>query len=326
MSAASLKSPDLPHLETIREALRRIEAQIHHTPVMTCASLDKMAGTQIYFKCENFQKCGAFKIRGATNAIALLSEEEARRGVVTHSSGNHAAALSLAARARGAAAWIVMPSNAPAIKKAAVQAYGGRITECEPTMAAREAAAREIIERTGAVMIHPYNDVRIIAGQGTAALEFLEQVPDLDFILAPVSGGGLLSGTAIAAKSLRPTIRVIGCEPKNADDAWRSLASGHVEPMEHPDTIADGLRASLCELTFAAIHVHVDEVALVSEEEIVEAMRHVWERMKIIVEPSAAVAAAVALFRKVEWQGKKVGVILSGGNVDLEKLPFKRLQ
>jgi len=285
-----------------------------------------MAGARLYFKCENFQRCGAFKIRGATNAMALLSDEEARRGVVTHSSGNHAAALSLAARARRATAWIVMPANAPEVKKAAVRAYGGRITECAPTVAAREAAARDIIERTGAVMIHPYNNASIIAGQGTAALEFLEEIPDLDFILAPVSGGGLLSGTAIAAKGLRPPIRVIGCEPKNADDAFRSKASGRIEPMEHPDTIADGLRASLCERTFAVIRERVDEVALVSEEEIVEAMRRVWERMKIVIEPSAAVAAAVAVFRKVEWQGKKVGVILSGGNVDLEKLPFQRSQ
>ena len=326
MSAASSTSPEIPNLETIREALRRIFPQIHRTPVLTCASLDEMAGARLYFKCENFQKCGAFKIRGATNAMALLSDEEARRGVVTHSSGNHAAALSLAARARGATAWIVMPANAPEVKKAAVHAYGGRITECAPTVAAREAAAREIIERTGAVMIHPYNDAHIIAGQGTAALEFLQEMPDLDFILAPGSGGGLLSGTAIAAKGLRPPIRVIGCEPKNADDAFRSKASGRIEPMEHPDTIADGLRASLCERTFAVIRERVDEVALVSEAEIVEAMRRVWERMKIVIEPSAALAAAVAVFRKVEWQGKKVGVILSGGNVDLEKLPFQRSQ
>ncbi len=326
MSAASSRSLELPNLETIREALHRISPHIHRTPVLTCASLDEMAGARLYFKCENFQRCGAFKIRGATNAMALLSDEEARRGVVTHSSGNHAAALSLAARARRATAWIVMPANAPEVKKAAVRAYGGRITECAPTVAAREAAARDIIERTGAVMIHPYNNASIIAGQGTAALEFLEEIPDLDFILAPVSGGGLLSGTAIAAKGLRPPIRVIGCEPKNADDAFRSKASGRIEPMEHPDTIADGLRASLCERTFAVIRERVDEVALVSEEEIVEAMRRVWERMKIVIEPSAAVAAAVAVFRKVEWQGKKVGVILSGGNVDLEKLPFQRSQ
>lgn len=322
MSVAASKPQQLPDLETIREAHRRIAPNIHRTPVLTCASLDEMAGARLYFKCENFQKCGAFKIRGATNAIALLSEEEAQRGVVTHSSGNHAAALSLAARARGATAWIVMPSNAPEVKKAAVRAYGGRITECAPTVSEREAAASEIMERTGAVMIHPYNDARIIAGQGTAALEFLDQTPNLDFILAPVSGGGLLSGTAIAAKRIRPQIRVIGCEPKNADDAYRSKVSGHIEPMEHPDTIADGLRASLCEMTFRAIREHVDEVALVSEEEIVAAMRHVWERMKIIIEPSAAVAAAVAVFRKADWLGKNVGVILSGGNVDLEKLPF----
>ncbi|MBI1749455.1 MAG: pyridoxal-phosphate dependent enzyme [Acidobacteria bacterium] len=324
MTVAGSIFPRVPDLETIREASRRISPHIHRTPVMTCASLDALAGARLFFKCENLQKCGAFKIRGATNAMALLSEEEARRGVVTHSSGNHAAALSLAARGRGAAAWIVMPSNAPSIKKSAVEAYGGRITECEPTLAAREAAAREIIERTGAVMIHPYNDARIIAGQGTAALEFLEQAPDLEFILAPVSGGGLLSGTAIAAKGLRPQVRVIGCEPQNADDAHRSKASGRIEPMEHPDTIADGLRASLCEMTFSVIRERVDQIALVSEEEIVEAMRYVWERMKIVIEPSAAVAAAVAVFRKVDWQGKKVGVILSGGNVDLAKLPFAK--
>ncbi len=322
MSATGTKLHGLPDLESIREAGRRISPQIHRTPVLTCASLDEMASARVYFKCENFQKCGAFKIRGATNAMALLTEEEVRCGVVTHSSGNHAAALSMAARARGATAWIVMPSNAPTIKKTAVRAYGGQITECEPTLAAREEAAREIMKKTGAVMIHPYDDARIIAGQGTAALEFLEQVPALDFILAPVSGGGLLSGTAIAAKGVRPQICVVGCEPKNADDAHRSKISGRLEPMEHTDTIADGLRASLCERTFAAIREHVDEVALVSEKEIVEAMRHVWERMKIIVEPSAAVAAAVAIFRKVDWRGKNVGVILSGGNVDLEKLPF----
>jgi len=324
MSAAASKFPELPDLEIIRAAQLRIASLIHHTPVLTCASLDELAGAHLYFKCENFQRCGAFKFRGASNAIAQLTDEEVRRGVVTHSSGNHAAALSLAARARGAAAWIVMPSNAPAIKKAAVQSYGGRITECEPTLAARDATAREIIARTGAVLIHPYDDARIIAGQGTAALEFLEQVPALDFVLAPVSGGGLLSGTAIAAKGLRPQIRVIGCEPKNADDACRSMAAGHIEPAANAETIADGLRASLCQRTFTALHTYVDEIAVVSEKEIIEAMRFVWDRMKIIIEPSAAVAAAVAVFRKVPWNGKNVGVILSGGNVDLEKLPFTR--
>lgn len=311
-----------PTLEQIRAARQRIEPFIHHTPVMTCRSLDQMAGATLFFKCENLQRSGSFKIRGATNAVALLSPEEASRGVVTHSSGNHAAALSLAARLRGSAAWIVMPSNAPMIKRRAVEAYGGQVTFCEPNLPAREKAAREIIERTGAVMIHPYDDDRIIAGQATAALELLEAVPELDVILAPVSGGGLLSGTAIAAKSLHPTIRVIGCEPLNADDAYRSLAAGSIQPMEHPDTVADGLRASLSERTFAILRAYVDEISLVSEEEIVAAMRHVWERMKIIIEPSSAVAVAPVLNRRIRAEGKRVGIILSGGNVDLGRLPF----
>jgi threonine dehydratase len=268
------------------------------------------------------QKSGSFKIRGASNAIACLSETDLRRGVVTHSSGNHAAALSLAARMRGATAYIVMPSNSPMIKRRAVEAYGGRITLCEPNLKAREETANRMIKETGAVMIHPYDDDRIIAGQATTALEFLEQVPDLDFLLAPVSGGGLLSGTAIAAKSLRPQIRVVGCEPKNADDAFRSLAAGSIQPMEHPDTIADGLRASLAERTFAILRERVDEIALVTEQEIVEAMRRVWERMKIIIEPSSAVAVAPPLLRRIGAEGKRVGIILSGGNLDLGKLPF----
>jgi len=325
MNVQTQHTASAPDLGAIREAHRRIAPLIHHTQVMTCASLDQLAGARLFFKCENLQKTGSFKIRGATNAIASLTPQEARCGVVTHSSGNHAAALSLAARTRGVTAWIVMPTNAPLTKKRAVERYGGKITECEPTLPAREAAARAIIERTGSVMLHPYNDARIIAGQGTAALELLEEVPDLDFILAPVSGGGLLSGTAIAASSLRPQIRVIGCEPKNADDAFRSLASGSIQPMEHPDTIADGLRASLCPLTFDILRERVDRIALVSEDEIVEAMRLVWERMKIIIEPSSAVAAAVAFERKIPMAGKNVGVILSGGNVDLDRLPFTKL-
>lgn len=311
-----------PDLDRIREAYERISPRIHRTPVLACASLSEMAGAQLFFKCENLQRSGSFKIRGATNAIASLSEEEARRGVVTHSSGNHAAALSLAARMRGCKAWIVMPSNAPMIKRHAVEAYGGQITSCEPNLRARDAAAREIVQRTGAVLLHPYDDDRIIAGQGTAALEFLDQVPDMDFILAPVSGGGLLSGTAIAAKSLRAQIRVVGCEPKNADDAFRSMAAGSIQPMEHPDTIADGLRASLCDRTFSILSTHVDEISTVTEEEIIQAMRQVWERMKIIIEPSSAVAVAPALHRRIGANGKRVGIILSGGNVDLGKLPF----
>jgi threonine dehydratase len=315
--------PTGPSLEIIRAAHERIQPHIHRTPVLTSRSLDELAGAKLFFKCENLQKTGSFKIRGATNAVFSLSEEEARRGVVTHSSGNHAAALAHAARARGIPAWVVMPANSPMAKRKAVERYGGQITLCEPTLAARETAARELIERTGAVMIHPYNDERIIAGQGTAAVELLEQSPDLDFVLAPVSGGGLLSGTAIAAKCLRPQIRVVGCEPANADDAYRSLQAGRIIPPARTDTMADGLRATVCELTFAILRERVDEIALVSEEEIVEAMRCLWERLKLVVEPSGAVPAAPAFGRKIRTDGERVGIILSGGNLDLANLPFK---
>jgi threonine dehydratase len=311
-----------PSIHSVRAAHQRISSRIRRTPILTSRTLDERAEARLYFKCENFQRTGSFKFRGASNALASLSEQELRRGVVTHSSGNHAAALALAAREFGAQAWIVMPSNAPETKKRAVASYGGKITECQPTLAAREDACNRVIEATGAVLIHPYNDARIIAGQGTAALEFLEEVPELDLILAPVSGGGLLCGTAISGKNIRPGIRVVGCEPANADDAHRSLESGRLQPMEHPDTIADGLRASLCPLTFGIIRKYVDEISLVSEQEIVEAMRDIWERMKIIIEPSSAVAAAPAILRRIGAAGRNVGVILSGGNVDLTRLPF----
>jgi threonine dehydratase len=241
---------------------------------------------------------------------------------VTHSSGNHAAAVALAARLRGIPAWIVIPSNAPGVKREAVEAYGGCVTECESTLASREAAAREIQGRTGATLIHPYNDLRVIVGQATAAVEFLEDVPDLEVILAPVSGGGLLSGTAIAAKSLRPAIRVIGAEPRNADDAYRSLASGRLEPATKTETIADGLRATLCELTLQILRERVNEIVIASEEEIVTAMRLVWERMKLVIEPSAAVPVAPVIGRRIHAKSSKVGIILSGGNVDLARLPF----
>ncbi len=311
-----------PDLRTIQEAHRRITPHIHHTPVFTSSSLAALAGAQLFFKCENLQKTGSFKIRGATNAIFSLRPEEAARGVVTHSSGNHAAAVALAARWRGIPAWIVMPKNAPAAKARAVEAYGGHITWCEPTLAAREAAASQLVGETGAQLIHPYNDPRIIAGQATAALEFLKDIPELGAILAPVSGGGLLSGTAIAAKELRPSIRVIGCEPKNADDAYRSFASGRLEPPASAHTIADGLRASLCDLTLLILRERVNEIALVTEEEIIDAMRLVWERMKLVIEPSAAVAVAPALTGKIRAEGARVGILLSGGNVDLASLPF----
>ncbi len=311
-----------PSLDDIRVAARRIAPFIHRTPVMTCASLDALAGAKLYFKCENLQKTGSFKIRGATNAILQLSAAEAARGVVTPSSGNHAAAVARAAAARGIAAHIVMPKNAPAVICRAVEGYGGVITFCEPTFEARDAASRRLLEETGGVLVHPYNDRRVIAGQGTAALELLEDVPELDVLLVPVSGGGLLGGNAIAATSVRASVRVVGCEPANADDAYRSLKSGHIEKNASADTIADGLRAQLCDLTFGILRERVDEIVRVSEQEIVEAMRLVWERMKLVIEPSAAVAVAPAVGRAVRGEGKRVGVLLSGGNVDLSSLPF----
>ena len=311
-----------PSLDDIRVAARRIAPFIHRTPVMTCGTLDALAGARLYFKCENLQKTGSFKIRGATNAILQLSPAEAARGVVTQSSGNHAAAVARAAAARGIAAHIVMPNNAPGVKCRAVEGYGGVITFCEPTVEARDAGTRRLLEETGGVLIHPYNDRRVIAGQGTAALELLEDVPELDVLLVPVSGGGLLSGNAIAATSIRPSTRVIGCEPANADDAYRSLKSGHIEKNTTTDTIADGLRAQLCELTFGILRERVDEIVRVSEQEIVEAMRLVWERMKLVIEPSAAVALAPAVARSIRAEGKRVGVLLSGGNVDLAALAY----
>ena len=311
-----------PTLNQIRAAHERIAPHIHRTPVVTSKSLDAIAGARLYFKCENLQRSGSFKMRGASNAVFSLSDNETARGVVTHSSGNHAAALALAAKERGIRAWVVMPSDAPQVKRSAVEAFGAEIVLCEPTLASREATAAEVQRRTGAVLIHPYDDDRIIAGQGTGALELVGEVPDLNFVLAPVSGGGLLSGTAIAAKSLRPSIRVIGCEPRNADDAARSLAAGRIEPAATTRTLADGLRATLAPRTFEILRRLADQIALVSEDEIVAAMRLLWDRLKLVVEPSGAVAAAPALFRQIGAEGKKVGIILSGGNLDLDSLPF----
>lgn len=313
-----------PDLQAIHEAHGRIARRIHRTPVLTSSSLNEIAGAEIFFKCENLQKTGSFKIRGATNAVFSLSDEEAKHGVVAPSSGNHAAALALAARWRGIPAWLVMPSNSSPVKKRAVEAYGGKITESEPNIAAREATSNEVMKRTGAHLVHPYNDVRVIAGQGTAAVELLEQIPGLDVVITPVSGGGLLSGTAIAAKGLRPEIRVMGGEPLNADDTARSLASGKIEPASKTHTMADGLRATLCPLTFGILREQVDEISLVSEDEIVSTMLLLWERMKIVVEPSGAVAAAPVLGRKIQAEGKRVGVILSGGNLDLQNLSWVR--
>ena len=311
-------------LYDIHQAAERIRSYAHRTPVLTSKSLDQQVGMHVFLKCENFQKVGAFKFRGACNAVFSLSEEEAACGVSTHSSGNHAQALALAAKLRGIPAYIVMPDNAPVVKKAAVAGYGGKITFCEPTLEAREATLAKVVEETSSVVIHPYNDESVIAGQGTATLEFLEDVPDLDIIIAPVGGGGLLSGTAIAATELKPDIRVIGAEPERADDAYRSMKAGEIVPSANPKTIADGLLTSIGPLTFPIIQSRVEQIVTVSETGIIETMKFVWERTKIVIEPSAAVAVAVLWERKIDLSGRKVGVILSGGNVDLEKLPWQR--
>jgi threonine dehydratase len=313
---------DLPTIDDIRRAAERIRPYVHRTPVMTCESLNHMAKAFLFFKCENFQKAGAFKMRGAANAVFSLPDDAAVRGVATHSSGNHAAALSLAATLRGIEAYIVMPHNSPKVKQAAVKGYGGRITFCEPTLQAREDTLADVVDQTGAVFIPPYNHPDIIAGQGTAALELIEDTPVLDAIIAPVGGGGLMSGTALAAQSLSPGIMVYGAEPEMADDAYRSLKTGVLQPSVNPKTVADGLKTSLGELNFEIIRNHVDGIATVSEEAIIHAMRLIWERMKIIVEPSCAVPLAALLERKLDVAGKKVGIILSGGNVDLERLPW----
>ena len=310
-------------LDDIRKAAQRIQPYVHRTPVLTSESLNAITGAQVFLKCENMQKVGAFKFRGACNAVFSLAEEEAARGVCTHSSGNHAQALALAARMRGIPAYIVMPNNAPSVKKNAVAGYGGQITFCAPTLEAREATLTRIYERTGANIVHPYNDERVIAGQGTAALELLEDVPDLEVILAPVGGGGLLSGTSIAATETKKGIRVLAGEPEMADDAYRSMQSGTIIPSISPKTIADGLLTSLGSHTFPIVQQRVEQIVTVSEQGIIDAMRFVWERVKIIIEPSAAVAVGVLWEKKIDLTGLKVGVILSGGNVDLEKLPWQ---
>lgn len=309
-------------LEDIRAAHARIRPFIHRTPIMTSASLDELAGARLYFKCENFQRIGAFKARGAHNAILSLTEAEACRGVVTHSSGNHGAAVALAARNRGIPAYVVIPRTAPQVKRAAVTRLGAAVTLCEPTLESREAEARRLIAETGASFVHPYDDLRVIAGQGTSALEMLEDQPQLEALICPVGGGGQLAGIAVAAKGLRPDILVAGAEPAQADDASRSFRAGRIVPAGNPQTIADGLRSSLGEASFALIRAHVDEILTASEEAIIEAMRLVFERLKIVIEPSAAVPLAVLLDRASPFRGRRIGVILSGGNVDLDHLPW----
>jgi threonine dehydratase len=311
-------------LAAIRAAHQRIAQYVHRTPVMTSASLDAMCGGSLFFKCENFQKIGAFKARGAANAVFSLTDAEAKNGVATHSSGNHAAALARAARLRGIPAHIVMPTNAPKAKIDSVRRNGGIIVMCEPTIAARESTCARVMAETGARLVHPYNDYAVMAGQGTATLELLEQAPNLDIVVAPVGGGGLLSGTSVAAKGAKPGIKVIAAEPAEADDAARSFAAGKLIPLEKTSTIADGLRTSVGERNFAIVQQNVDGVVTVSEAGIIAAMRLMWEVMKIIVEPSGAVPYAAIMENKIDVKGKRVGIILSGGNVDLDALPWMK--
>ena len=311
-----------PNLKEIKNAHLRIASYINKTPVLTSSNINEIAGCNLFFKCENLQKVGAFKYRGASNAILKLSKAELEKGVATHSSGNHAAALSLAAKKQNAKAYIVMPNNAPKSKIEAVKSYGGIITFCEPTLVARESTLKTIVEETGATFIHPFDNPNIIEGQGTACLELLNEHKNLEIIIAPVGGGGLLSGTSIVAKGINKNIKVIAAEPKNADDAYKSFYQNKFIESINPNTIADGLLTSLSELTFSIIKKNVDEIITVSEEAIIFAMKLVWQRMKIIIEPSSAVALAVVLSNKEKFKNKNVGIIFSGGNVDFDKLPF----
>lgn len=310
------------NLDTIRAAHQRIRPYIHRTAVLTSSSMNDACSAFLFFKCENFQKVGAFKARGATNAVFALDDETARRGVATHSSGNHGAAVARAANLRGIAAHIVMPSNSAKVKIRAVESYGAHVVFCEPTEESRETTCAEVINQNGATLIHSFENAHVIAGQGTAAKELVEEVLDLDVIMCPVGGGGLLSGTAIAAKSMRPQIKVIAVEPENADDAAQSFRAGRRLVTEKKFTIADGLRTNIGEPNFAIVQQHVDDIVTVSEEAIVSAMRTIWETMKIVIEPSAAVPYAAIAEHLIDVEGKRVGIILTGGNVDLDSLPW----
>ena len=314
-----LITPTLAELKFTQDA---IKAMIHKTPVLTNQYIDELVGGSVYFKCENFQKVGAFKMRGAASASLRLDADKKKKGIATHSSGNHAQAVARAAQVLGIPAYIVMPHNAPKIKVEGTRSYGAEIIFCEPNQKARESALAEVVHKTGACFIHPYDNYDVIAGQASAALEMLADFPSLDMIIAPVGGGGLLSGTALAAHYTNPDLIVLGAEPKRVDDAFRSLKSGHIEENERIDTIADGLRTTLGTRTLDLIKRHVTDILTVEEEEIVQAMRMIWERMKIIIEPSCAVPLAAILANKETFMGKKTGVILTGGNVDLGNLPF----
>jgi threonine dehydratase len=307
-------------LEAIQQAAKRIAPWSHRTPVLTSKALDARCGAAVHLKCENFQRVGAFKFRGALNALLQLGEPERQAGVITHSSGNHAQALALAGKLLGIPVTVVMPRTAPAIKRAATEGYGARIVLCEPTLASREATVAAEIQRGGFVLVHPFNDWNVIAGQGTATLELLDQAGNLDVVICPVGGGGLLSGTALAIQGRSPATRVIGAEPASAADAKRSLETGVIQPSHDPQTVADGLRTALGERTFAVISRCVDQIVTATEAEILDALRFVWERVKIVIEPSSAVPVAALWNGQLDLRGRTVGVILSGGNIDVDPL------
>ena len=314
----------IPEFDDVIAAHERIRPYIHRTPVLTSSYLNALTGAELFFKCENFQKAGAFKVRGACNAVFGLSDAEAARGVATHSSGNHALSLSYAAGRRGIPCHVVMPRTAPQAKKDAVRGYGGQITECEPSTTSREAVFAEVEARTGAEFVHPYNDPRVIAGQGTCSRELMEQVEGLEAVVAPIGGGGMISGTCLTLSNIAPGVKIYAAEPVNADDAARSFRAGHIIADDAPDTVADGLKVPLKELTWHFVKSHVSDVLTAEEDEIVEAMKLTWKRMKIVMEPSCAVPLATILKNAELFRGKRVGVIITGGNVDLDRLPWMK--
>lgn len=314
----------IPTYDDVLAARERIAPYVHRTPVLTSRFINEMVGAEVFFKCENLQKAGAFKARGASNAVFGLSEAAAARGVATHSSGNHASSLSYAAGRRGIACVVVMPRTAPQAKKDAVRGYGGRIVECEPSMTSREAVFAQVQAETGADFVHPYNDPRVIAGQGTCALELTEQVAGLDAVVAPIGGGGMISGSCLTLSTIAPGVEIFAAEPERADDAYRSFKAGHIIADDAPDTVADGLKVPLRELTWHFVRNHVTDILTASDPEIVAAMRLTWARMKIVIEPSSAVPLAVILKNRDRFKGKRVGVVVTGGNVDLDKLPWTR--
>ena len=312
----------IPNFDDVLEAARRIKPYTHQTPVLTSSFINQLTGAELFFKCENFQKAGAFKVRGACNAVFGLVGDNVSKGVATHSSGNHALSLSYAAGCRDIPVTVVMPRTAPDAKKAAVKGYGGHIVECEPSTSSREAVFAEVVAQSGADFVHPYNDPRVISGQATCSKELFESIDGLDAIIAPIGGGGMISGTCLTGSNIAPKVKIYAAEPKSADDAYRSFKAGHIIADDAPVTVADGLKVPLKDLTWHFVSNHVEDILLASEQEIIDAMRLIWQRMKIIIEPSSAVPLATIIRNKEQFTGKRVGVIITGGNVDLNKLPW----